>query len=106
MSWIALADVVGVVHFALIEPELEGPVNTVAPAPVTNAEFTLGLGRVLGRPTLFPLPAPLLRLALGEMGQELLLGGARVIPRVLENAGYTFRLPELVCALRSELAAG
>jgi len=106
MSWIALADVVGVMHFALTEPELKGPVNTVAPAPVTNAEFTRSLGRVLGRPTLFAVPEPLLRLALGEMGQELLLGGARVFPRALQNAGYTFRLPELACALRSELAGG
>jgi len=104
MSWIALADVVGVIHFALTEPGLEGPVNTVAPAPVTNAEFTLGLGRALGRPTPFAVPAPLLRLALGEMGQELLLGGAHVVPRVLENAGYAFRLPDLAGALRSELA--
>ena len=100
MSWIALDDVVGVAHRALVDTELSGPVNTVAPNPVTNAEFTRVLGRVLGRPTILPMPAFAARLAFGEMADELLLASQRVRPGVLEDAGHGFQLPELEGALR------
>jgi uncharacterized protein (TIGR01777 family) len=103
-SWIALADVVRVVELAIALEGIAGPVNAVAPAPVTNREFTRVLGRVLARPTLVPLPAPAVRLLMGEMGQELLLDSARVLPRRLERAGFRFRHPDLEGALRAALA--
>jgi uncharacterized protein (TIGR01777 family) len=103
MSWIALDDVVGVILHALITEALRGPVNAVAPQPVTNREFTKTLGRVLGRPTLFPLPAFAARLAFGEMADELLLASQRVEPARLLASGYSFRFPELEGALRHVL---
>lgn len=103
MSWITLDDVAGIIAFALETESLSGPVNTVAPDPVTNARFTKTLGRVLGRPTLFPMPAFAARLAFGEMADELLLGSANVRPSALEDAGYGFRYPELEAGLRHVL---
>ena len=103
MSWIALDDVIGAIVHILSTDGLRGPVNAVAPAPVTNAEFTRTLGRVLGRPTLVPLPAFAARLALGEMADELLLTSQRVLPARLEASGYSFRHPSLEGALRAEL---
>jgi hypothetical protein len=100
MSWIAIDDAVGAIHHALIAPVLEGPVNAVAPTPVTNREFTRALGRVLRRPTIFPMPAVVARLAFGEMADELLLSSARVVPRKLRESGYAFREPDLETALR------
>jgi uncharacterized protein (TIGR01777 family) len=102
-SWIALADLVRVVELALSLDALAGPVNAVAPAPVTNREFTRILGRVLGLPTLVPLPAFAVRLLLGQMGDELLLTSARVLPRRLERAGFRFQHPDLESALRAVL---
>jgi hypothetical protein len=99
-SWIALDDVVGAIEHALAAEALVGPVNVVAPAAVTNAEFTRVLGRVLRRPTIAPLPALAARLLLGEMADALLLASARVVPRRLQETGYPFRLPELEGALR------
>ncbi|HXE76338.1 MAG TPA: TIGR01777 family oxidoreductase [Candidatus Xenobia bacterium] len=99
-SWIALDDVIGAFEHALTNQSLRGPVNAVAPQAVTNAEFTQTLGRVLSRPTLFPLPAFAARLALGEMADELLLSSARVEPARLIAAGYAFRYPRLEPALR------
>ncbi|WP_228281398.1 TIGR01777 family oxidoreductase [Rubrobacter marinus] len=99
-SWITLEDVVDVMVFALEADALEGPVNVVAPDPPTNAEYTKVLGRVLGRPTLFPLPAPAARLALGEVADELLLPSARVEPAKLKEAGFEYRHPELEGAFR------
>jgi NAD dependent epimerase/dehydratase family enzyme len=95
---------VRVVELCLALDTLAGPVNTVAPAPATNREFTRVLGQVLGRPTLLPLPALAVRLLLGEMGQALLLDSARVLPERLERAGFRFRHPGLETALRAALA--
>ncbi len=78
MSWIALDDVVGALEFALANESIQGPVNFVAPAPVTNAEFTKTLGRALSRPTIFPIPAFGVRLVFGEMADALLLASQRV----------------------------
>ncbi len=103
MSWIALDDVVDAIKFALSNESLGGPVNYVAPNPVTNAEFTKTLGTVLSRPTLFPVPAFAVRLLFGEMGEALLLSGARVKPAQLENAGYKFKYSTLEAALRAAL---
>ena len=100
VSWIALDDLPGIVLHTLGREELRGPVNAVAPRPVTNRELTEALGKILSRPTLFPVPAFALRLAVGEMADALLLASARVAPRRLEETGYHFRFPELWSALR------
>jgi hypothetical protein len=103
VSWIALDDLLGALHLALVDPDLEGPLNAVAPAPASQAELARTLGRVLGRPARLPLPAPVVRAALGRMGQELLLSSARVRPARLAAAGFGFRLGQLEAALRFEL---
>ncbi|HYN01302.1 MAG TPA: TIGR01777 family oxidoreductase [Vicinamibacteria bacterium] len=103
MSWIALDDVLGVVHHLLDRADLEGPVNAAAPEPVTNAVFTKTLGRVLGRPTVASVPAFALRLALGEMADAALLSSTRVRPERLQASGYRFRFPDLEGALRHVL---
>ena len=103
MSWIALDDVLGAIRHALTTDALRGPLNVVAPAPVTNAEFTRTLGRALGRPTLVPLPAFAARLALGEMADEMLLASQRAVPARLQASGYRFRYPTLEDALRAVL---
>ncbi len=106
MSWIGLEDAIGAIHFALGAGALAGPVNVVAPAPVTNAEFARTLARVLGRPALLPLPERAVRLAFGEMGEALLLASQRVRPRRLEEAGFRFRHRGLEDALRFALGRG
>lgn len=100
MSWITRDDLVGVIRYAVENPELQGPVNAVAPNPVTNREFTKTLGKVLGRPTVLPMPAFAARLVMGQMADELLLASARVEPTVLEQHGYQFDNPALEPALR------
>ena len=99
-SWIEIDDLVAVILHALTDERLGGPVNTVAPNPVTNREYTKTLGRVLRRPTMLPLPAFVARLAFGEMADAVLLAGARVQPKRLQAAGYRFRFPQLEGALR------
>jgi uncharacterized protein (TIGR01777 family) len=99
-SWVALDDAVGAIQHALVTAGLSGPVNVAAPKPVTNAEFTRTLGRVLARPTLFPVPVFAARLAFGEMADALLLASARIVPERLQQTGYGFRHPELEGALR------
>lgn len=103
MSWITRDDLVRVFQEVLENPEINGPVNGTAPNPVSNREFTKTLGRVLGRPTILPAPAFLLRLAAGEAADEMLLAGARVIPTKLQRAGFEFESPELSAALRKVL---
>jgi uncharacterized protein (TIGR01777 family) len=100
MSWISLDDMVRAIYHVILNDTLHGPANTVAPNPVTNREFTKTLGRVLGRPTVVPMPAFAARLAFGEMGDALLLASARVEPQRLLTSGYKFRHPELEGALR------
>ncbi len=100
MSWIALDDVVGACHYVLLNDSLRGPVNAVAPNPVTNQVFTKTMGKVLRRPTVFPLPAFAARLGFGEMADALLLSSARVVPRKLQDSGYHFRFSDLENALR------
>ncbi len=103
MSWVSMTDLVDIIRYALAEANLEGPLNVVAPCPVTNLEFTKTLGRVLGRPTVLPLPGTAVSLLFGRMGKELLLGSARVLPRRLLNRGFEFRHPDLESALRATL---
>ncbi|MHB1024247.1 MAG: TIGR01777 family oxidoreductase [Desulfobacteria bacterium] len=101
VSWIALDEIPLVLLHALHCGFLRGPVNAVAPRPVTNREFTEALGRALSRPTPLPVPAFALRLAVGrEMADALLLASARVVPKRLLDTGYAFRFPELPAALR------
>ena len=99
-SWVSLDDVVGAIVHAINTDALSGPVNVVAPDPRTNAEYTKVLGRVLGRPTFFAVPAPAARVAIGGMADDLLLASARVEPAKLEETGYEYRHPELEGALR------
>jgi len=102
-SWIALDDVLGVIHHALANESLRGPVNVVSPNPVTNAEFTATLGRVLHRPTIFPVPRLALELLFGEMAREALLASARVRPAKLLASGFQFHYPGLEAALKHAL---
>lgn len=104
MSWITLDDVLGVVQYALENESLRGPVNTVAPQPVTNEQFTQTLGQVLSRPTLFPMPAFAARLAFGEMADALLLSSQKVEPALLHQGGFAFRYPNLEGALKHLLS--
>jgi uncharacterized protein (TIGR01777 family) len=104
MSWIAIDDVVGMICEALVNERLSGPVNAVAPDPVTNREFTKTLGRVLRRPTVFVVPRFALRLALGEFADEGALASQRAVPVRLRTAGYEFRHPALEDALGHVLA--
>ena len=103
MSWITLDDVVGVIDHALFNDQLRGSINVVAPNPVTNYEFTKTLGRVLSRPTIFPVPAFAARLAFGEMADAALLASTRAEPARLKESGYVFQHPELESALRQML---
>jgi hypothetical protein len=103
VSWIASDDAVGAIRHALSDPSVRGPVNAVAPRPVTNAEFTRTLAQVLRRPAFLPLPACAARLVFGEMADALLLSGARVLPARLQVSGYVFRFPGLDGALHHVL---
>jgi uncharacterized protein (TIGR01777 family) len=105
ISWIALPDVTRVIEFALNEASLSGAVNVVAPNPVTNAEFTRALGRVLRRPAVLRVPALALRLAFGEMADATILESVRVLPARLQAAGFEFDYPELEAGLRATLPA-
>jgi hypothetical protein len=104
MSWIALDDVVGIIHWAIANSQVKGPVNVVAPNPVQNSELTRVLAKVLHRPAIFPAPAFALRLMLGEMADALLLGSQRVRPEKLLNSNYKFRFEHLEPALCAALA--
>ncbi|MBN2577451.1 MAG: TIGR01777 family oxidoreductase [Pirellulales bacterium] len=99
-SWISLDDALGAMYSTLVDERFAGPVNVVAPEPVTNAELTAALGRVLRRPAILPFPAPLVKTFFGEMGEALLLASARVLPRRLSEGGCPFRHPRLENALR------
>jgi uncharacterized protein (TIGR01777 family) len=99
-SWVAIDDVVGTIHHALENDSVEGPVNVGSPNPMTNAEYTRVLGKVLNRPTVLPVPAPAIRLALGGIADALLLASQRMEPAKLKETGYRFRHPELEGALR------
>ncbi|GAB3126692.1 TIGR01777 family oxidoreductase [Streptomyces calidiresistens] len=103
-SHISLADHVAAMRFLLRETSdaLSGPVNLTAPEPVTNREATAAMGRVLGRPTVFAVPGPALRLALGEFATDV-LGSQRVVPRRLLDAGFRFSHPGIEDAVRAAL---
>ena len=100
VSWITLDDLVGALRHCLVSTTLSGPVNAVAPAPVTNSELTRALSRALGRPAVLRVPASALRLVLGKAADELLLGGARISSGKLERSGFVFRDSDIEAALR------
>lgn len=103
-SFVALDDHIAALRHILAAEELVGPVNLTAPEPVTNREVTAAMGRVMGRPTLLSVPAPALRLALGELSGEV-LGSVRAVPRRLLDSGFSFARPGIEEALRAALAA-
>ena len=95
-----LEDAVSACIYAMEQPEIEGAINVTTPDSVTNAEFTQTLGEALGRPAFCHVPAFALRLMMGqELADELLLAGQRAVPRVLQEAGFTYRYPHLEAAL-------
>ncbi len=103
MSWIDVQDMVSAIHHILKTDLVQGPVNMVAPRPVTNAEFTRTLARVLSRPAIFPMPTFAVKLAFGEMGETVLLGSQRVEPARLVASGYPFRFVDLLASLKNVL---
>jgi hypothetical protein len=98
LSWITMADHLSALRFLLDQPGISGPVNLTAPVPATNAEFTHALAVAVRRPALLAVPAPAVRLALGELSREL-LGSTRVLPSRLLEAGFSFDDPEIEPAL-------
>lgn len=103
MSWIEAGDLIRAIEFALSNSNLAGPVNAVAPEPVRQREFAKTLAHVLHRPAILPMPAAAVRFLFGEMGQTLLLGGAKVLPKRLSEAGYSFQYSHLEDALRAQI---
>lgn len=104
MSWITLDDIVGGLQWLLIRSRLEGPVNLATPHPVTNAEYTTALGKLLGRPTVLPIPRALLLLLFGEMADATLLASQRVTPARLVEDGFWFAYPDITAGLRRAVA--
>jgi uncharacterized protein (TIGR01777 family) len=103
MPWISLADWLGAVRFLIDHDDLSGPVNLVGPHPVRNKDFTRALGRVLHRPTPWPVPRFALRIVLGEFAHEA-VSSQRVLPGVLTGAGYRFQHSDVDSALRAAFA--
>ena len=103
MSWIALEDLIRVIHFALENENLRGAVNATAPNPVTNEDFTRTFGKVLHRPTILPVPEFAVKLMFGEMGETLLLEGSRVLPKRLPENGFEFKFTNLEEAMKAAL---
>ncbi len=104
MSWIALDEIPLILDYIISNAHLSGPVNLTSPNPVTNEAFTAAFGKSLRRPALFSVPGIALKLGVGEMAAELLLGGASVTPKRLLAAGYKFRFPEIDRVLTAELS--
>ena len=103
MSWIHLDDVIRAIHHCLQNEDVSGAINLSAPNPVTNKEFSQAVGKALGRPSAFTLPPWAARFIFGELADELLLGGQRVLPDVLLNRGFKFSFNTLEPALKSLL---
>jgi uncharacterized protein (TIGR01777 family) len=101
MSWIHIDDLIRMVFFAIADKNISGPINGVSPNPATNAVFSKTLGKVLNRPVIFPIPPFVLRLLVGEMAEELLINGQRVVPDKAVSSGFEFDYPELKSALNN-----
>lgn len=100
MSWVHIEDLIRIIFLAIENKTISGPINGVSPNPVTNQEFSKTLARVLKRPAIFPMPASILRLLVGEMAEELIINGQLVIPEKAISQGYKFKFPELEMALQ------
>jgi hypothetical protein len=103
MSWISLTDEISAIMFAMDNSELSGPVNLTAPNPVTNADFTKEFGQALNRPAPWRVPAPALKLVIGQAGEEMALFGQRALPAVLDKAGFSFAHRDLSTAFSAAL---
>ena len=103
MSWIHLDDLVGIILYCINHDDLRGAINGTSPNPVTNQEFIKTLGVVLKRPTIFPMPETVVKLLMGQMGEELLLTGKRILPIKVSDAGYCFQYKKLDGALVDSL---
>jgi len=104
MPWIHIKDVAGIMLHASRNKESNGPMNAVAPSPVTNADFTRALAHAVHRPALLPVPRAALRLAFGELS-DILIASQRVFPRVAEHSGYAFAYTDLHGALDNVMTA-
>ena len=102
-SWISLMDAISAIQSLIADSKVNGPVNLVAPNPVTNLDFTKTMAKTLRRPALFPLPTGAVKFFFGEMGVETLLASQRVQPKRLQEIGFRFQYPELQAALQAEL---
>jgi len=103
ISWVTLEEIPEIALFLIQQESISGPVNCVSPHPVSNKDFTKNLAEVLHRPAVLPVPKPMLRILLGEMADELLIGGVEVYPQRLLDRGYRFRFPELKSSLELSL---
>ena len=103
MSWVTLTDLVKLIVFLVNNDEVKGVVNATTSNPVTNEKFTKTMGKVVNRPTILPVPGFGIKLIFGEMGEKLLLEGARVLPKKLEEYGFEFEFPDLEEALKHAL---
>lgn len=103
IGWVHVTDAARAVEFALNTPTINGPVNVVTPQPVTNAELTKALGKALDRSTWLAMPGFVAKLVLGEMAKEVLLASAKVMPKKLTDAGFTFKYPQIATAMEAAL---
>jgi uncharacterized protein len=103
MSWVGRDELASIIEFALVNGTLSGPINAVSPNPLRNVEFATASARALGKNSGSAMPAFIVRLVMGEMGEEFILASRRMAPARLLAAGYPFRFPELEAALRHEL---
>lgn len=99
MSWVHIDDLVGIILYCISHDNLKGAINGTSPNPVTNQVFTKTLGMIIKRPTIFPMPAIVVKLLMGEMGEELLLAGKKIVPKKALDAGYNFKYKTLEEAL-------
>ena len=105
LSWVHRDDLLRLIAFALTDDRLAGPINAVSPDPVRQGDFARALGAILHRPAFLPAPAFALRLAFGQMADEVLLAGQRVVPEVAQRSGFVWLYPQLTAALTAELSA-
>jgi uncharacterized protein (TIGR01777 family) len=103
LAWIDLDDEIGIIYHALMKDDVRGPINLTSPHPVPQATFATTLGRVLGRPTVVPVPGLAIKALLGEMGEETLLSGQRARPKRAEDSGYRFLYEDLEVSLRHKV---
>ncbi|MBA4697014.1 MAG: TIGR01777 family protein [Legionella sp.] len=105
LSWVHYQDLVNAIAFLIANPQLTGPINITSPYPVSQRSFAKRLASVLKRPLFIKMPARVVKLLFGEMGEELLLKGQKVVPKRLAQAGFKFSYPDIVDALSKEYLA-